>query len=160
VEAQAFGISSTSGGQHAQGGTAFGPLKATVTEGGAGLPGAVVTFTAPDFGPGGFFGGNPTVLTDAAGVATAPTFTANFTPGTYAVRATAAANLFTDITLTNDPAAVGSLSLTGVPPSVQAGVSFSLTVTALKPDGTRDLGYAGTVRFTSNDTAATLPGPF
>src|SRR5207247_616690 len=72
VEAQAFGISSTSGGQHAQGGTAFGPLKATVTEGGAGLPGAVVTFTAPDFGPGGFFGGNPTVLTDAAGVATAP----------------------------------------------------------------------------------------
>src|SRR5581483_3219999 len=72
VEAQAFGITSPSGGPHAAGGTAYAPpLKATVTEGGLPLPGAVVTFTAPDGGPGGSFAGDPTVTADAAGVATA-----------------------------------------------------------------------------------------
>src|SRR5207302_11306030 len=46
---------------------------------------------------------HPLSLHDALPIlATAPTFTANSTTGTYAVRATAAANLFTDIGLTND----------------------------------------------------------
>ena len=49
------------------------------------VSGASVTFTAPTSGPSGAFAGahTTTILTDAAGVATAPTFTANTTAGAF-----------------------------------------------------------------------------
>jgi hypothetical protein len=51
--------------------------------------GVTVTFDGPDSGPSGIFAGSgwreATVGTDANGVATAPTFTANFTTGAYTV---------------------------------------------------------------------------
>jgi len=49
-----------------------------------------VTFTAPSSGPSGTFAGNltsVTVLTNAGGVAVAPTFTANGEAGSYVVTA-------------------------------------------------------------------------
>jgi hypothetical protein len=69
------------------------PLEAEVDEGGNPLAGATVTFTAPSSGAGGTFAAgvtSVTVTTDASGIATAPLFTANGTPGSYAVTATVA----------------------------------------------------------------------
>lgn len=87
-------ISASSGsGQAAEVGTAFAqPLAATVRDGaGAGVPNAEVTFSAPTSGPSGAFAGGASavsVMTDASGVATAPTFTANDQAGSYSVTAT------------------------------------------------------------------------
>jgi protocatechuate 3,4-dioxygenase beta subunit len=67
------------------------PLQATVKDA-AGNPvgGVAVTFTAPSAGASGTFAGGTntaTVITNAQGVATAPTFTANLTMGSYTVTA-------------------------------------------------------------------------
>jgi Invasin, domain 3 len=65
------------------------PLFAKVTDdlSGAPLANMVVTFTAPATGPSGTFAGKRTVTvrTNAAGVATAPTFAANTTAGNFVV---------------------------------------------------------------------------
>ena len=56
------------------------------------LPGAVVTFAAPPFGAGGTFANGSIVAqatSDANGIATAPSFTANATAGGYDVTASA-----------------------------------------------------------------------
>src|SRR5258708_4955118 len=60
-------------------------LKATLTESGIPSSGTTVTFTAPGAGASGLFGASTTasVATDVNGVATAPTFTANATAGSY-----------------------------------------------------------------------------
>lgn len=69
-------------------------LKATVTDTeGHGVSGVPVTFTAPDSGASGTFPDDvttATATTDADGVATAPTFAANGTAGSYMVTASAA----------------------------------------------------------------------
>jgi hypothetical protein len=68
-------------------------LAVTVTDAsGAAVPGVVVTFTAPATDASGTFAdGSPTATstTDSNGVASAPTFTADDTEGTYTVTATA-----------------------------------------------------------------------
>jgi hypothetical protein len=74
--------------------TAFGaPLVATVLASNASpVSGVVVTFTAPATGASGTFASNSnateTDTTDASGVATSSTFTANGTTGVYTVTAT------------------------------------------------------------------------
>lgn len=68
------------------------PLVATVLDShGFPVPGVTVTFTAPPSGASGSFSGSSTTtaVTNASGVATSPTFTANNIPGTYNVVATA-----------------------------------------------------------------------
>jgi hypothetical protein len=69
-------------------------LKAIVRDGAnAPLSGVGVTFTAPPSGASGtFLGGVKSVMvvSDASGIATAPTFTANTTAGSYAVTASVA----------------------------------------------------------------------
>jgi hypothetical protein len=54
------------------------------------IPGTAITFTTPSTGPSASFGGSFTtsVVTNATGIATAPTLTANATIGTYLVTAT------------------------------------------------------------------------
>jgi hypothetical protein len=84
----------TSGtGQSAKAGGAFSaPLVVTVTTGGMPSSGVQVTFTAPSSGASGTFqDGKPaeTDITDARGVATSSTFTANKKAGTYSVTAAA-----------------------------------------------------------------------
>ena len=54
-------------------------------------------------------------------------------------------------------AAATHFSVTGYPGSTVAGVSHSVTVTALDAFDNVATGYAGTVHFTSTDVAATLP---
>jgi hypothetical protein len=51
------------------------------------------------------------------------------------------------------PAAASHFTV-GAPASVQAGSSFSITLTAFDPFGNVATGYRGTVHFTSSDTAA------
>ena len=82
------------------------PLVATVTDSdGTPLGGVVVTFKAPAAGSGAsgtFAGGVVTATTDANGVATSATFTANGTVGTYAVTASVGGvSQAADFTLTN-----------------------------------------------------------
>jgi hypothetical protein len=70
--------------------TAFAePLQATVKDaGGNPVSGVVVTFKPPTSGAGGTFAGNvKTATTNASGVATSVTFTANSTTGSYTVTA-------------------------------------------------------------------------
>ncbi len=56
-------------------------------------------------------------------------------------------------------AAATQLVLSGYPPSVTAGQSFTVTVTAEDGTGTTDTGYAGTVKFSSTDTNAAVSLP-
>jgi streptogramin lyase/Ca2+-binding RTX toxin-like protein len=56
------------------------------------------------------------------------------------------------------PAAAASLRLTPAANPVDAGVAFTLTVTALDPYGNIDPGYTGTVHFSSSDAQAMLLG--
>jgi hypothetical protein len=79
------------------------PLKALVKDAhGSPLSGASVTFTAPVAGASGTFAGSAsvTVISDGNGNATAPTFTANTTVGSYLVTATAG-TVSTTFSLTN-----------------------------------------------------------
>jgi hypothetical protein len=52
------------------------------------------------------------------------------------------------------------LQLLVQPPSVQAGLPFSLTLTARDRFGHTAAGYRGTVSFSSNDSRATVPGNY
>ena len=98
-------------------------LQATVTETGSPVAGIPVTFTPPASGPSGTFaGGNPaTATTNGSGVATAPTFTANGTAGSYDVAATvtgiaAPANFsLTNIAATPTPTPTATPTLTPTP---------------------------------------------
>jgi len=91
------GVSVVSGsGQAAVVGAAFGAhFVAKVTIGGSAASGVAVTFAAPSSGASGTFAnGKATEIdtTDANGLATSTTFTANSIPGEYAVTATATAS--------------------------------------------------------------------
>jgi hypothetical protein len=80
-------------------------IKATDTYGNP-VPGVTgITFSAPAGGPSGTFNGSLTAsaTTDANGVATAPTLTANGTPGTFAVTATLSGAGSSVFQLTNKP---------------------------------------------------------
>jgi hypothetical protein len=81
-----------------------GPLVATVVDGSQNpISGALVTFEVPASGAGGTFaGGVNTAHTNASGVATSNTFTANGSVGTYTVTATVASGAEPgNFTLTN-----------------------------------------------------------
>jgi len=98
-------------GQTAKVNTAF-TTNLQVTVPGA-PPGTIVTFTAPSSGASGTFSGaNPpytaTATTNAQGVATAPTFTANSTAGPYPVTASTASYGSATFSLTNSAAGVAS----------------------------------------------------
>jgi trimeric autotransporter adhesin len=116
--------------------TAFSsPLSATVRDsGGNPVPGVTVTFTAPPTGAGGNFAGPNTAVTNASGVATSPTFSANGTRGVYAVTASVPGVSPSAIfTLTNTPVASGAITLTtnvSTGPSLSVAFPVSLTVPA------------------------------
>jgi hypothetical protein len=122
------------------------------------VQGVSVTFTAPASGPSGTFAGSATVLTDASGEATAPTFTANTTAGGYTVTAstTEGSQPSVSFNLTNlaDVATHFSVS---APSSATAGTALSFMVTALDQFENTATDYTGTVHFTSSDGSAALP---
>jgi hypothetical protein len=58
------------------------------------------------------------------------------------------------------PAAMTQLGVSGVPPFITSGSSYSLTVAAQDAFGNTVPGYLGTVTFTSSDAAAVLPANY
>ncbi len=58
------------------------------------------------------------------------------------------------------PVPPGKLVLTGLPATMKAGETPMVTVEALDGFDVRDTSYTGTVRFTSTDGKATLPGEY
>ena len=122
-----------------------GTVAFTSTDAGATLP-ANYTFTAADAGRRTF----------TAGVAFA-------TAGTQRVTATETAR--PSVTGQSGPVTVQAAAAVRfvVAPSAStatAGSPVSVQVTAQRADGTTDTAYAGTVRFTSTDPAATLPADY
>ena len=150
--------------QSAAAGAAFGtPLAVTVKDGNsAPVPGTPVIFTAIAGGNGqsGTFSngmGTITVNTNANGVATAGTFTANGKLGSYTVTVAASPAPNATFNLTNNPGAATHYLVTG-PANATGGIAFNITVTAQDSFNNTATGYAGTVHFTSSDGLAVLPG--
>jgi Fe-S cluster assembly iron-binding protein IscA len=142
--------------------TAFGTPLSVVVDDVAGNPvaGVSVTFTAPATGASGTFSNSTntfTVTTNASGVASAGSFTANSTVGgPYTVTAAATGLSSVTFSLTNT-AGVATHFLVVAPTSASQGVTLNFTVTALDANNNTVTGYAGTVHFTSSDGGATLP---
>ena len=125
-------------GQSALVGTAFSTaLSAKVTDSFTNpISGASVTFAAPGSGASGAFTGSATVTTNASGIATAPTFTANTTSGAYSVTASVAGvGTPASFSLTNT-AATSSTSVSANPTSSTYGQSVTFTATVTVGSGT------------------------
>jgi len=90
-------------------------------------------------------------------------FTATLkTAGSQSLTATDAVNAALTGTqaVTVSPAAATHFTVTGYPSPTVPGASHAFTLAALDAYGNAATGYAGTVRFTSTDAAATLPGDY
>ena len=102
------------------------------------LSGRVVTFVAPSSGASGTFAGGiqgAHVVSDASGVATAPTFTANGTSGAFSVLA-GVGSLSTSFILTNEAAATQAPTFTSAPPPngfLNGPYSYLLTAAGAPP---------------------------
>ncbi len=111
------------------------PLVATVVDSNQNpVTGASVTFTAPASGASGTFANSTateTDTTDASGMATSSTFTANATAGAYAVTATVAGLTPASFSLTNITGAVISITPTGgTPQSATVNAAFAVPLAA------------------------------
>ncbi len=125
-------ITVTSGsGQTAAINSAFSsPLSATVKDQYLNpVAGVLVTFTPPASGAGGTFSGTNTATTNASGVATSTTFTANSTAGSYTVSAgTSGVGTSAQFSLTNSLGIILPSNLTVVP-----GQSIAFPVSLATP---------------------------
>jgi hypothetical protein len=148
--------------QRARVGTAYATALAVDVRDAAGglVQGVSVTFTAPpQDGPSGTFAGSSTVLTNAAGRASAPAFTANVIAGAYAVTATAGA-VEASFSLTNTPGPVWNYYI--YPGSegareVTQGVPFDIYILPFDEFFNWITDYAGLVEFYTLDPLGTVP---
>jgi hypothetical protein len=128
------------------------------------VQGVTVTFTAPASGPSGTFGASRsiTVVTNASGQATAPTFTANALDGSYTVTVQAGGGTdpAVNLSLTNVPAVGVTHFMVVAPSSSTAGSAFDVTVSALDSSNHVVTNYAGTIHFTSSDGSRVLPSDY
>jgi hypothetical protein len=135
--------------------TAFAaPLVATVMMGGSPVSGAFVVFTAPATGASGTFASNSsnseTDTTNASGVATSSTFTANGTIGADVVTAiVTGVTATTSFNLTNTSGPAASITATsGSLQDAQIGMAFEAPLVATVVDANqnplaRDCLHAG-----------------
>ena len=118
------------------------------------MPGAVVTFTAPGSGASGLFGASltKTATTNASGIATASTFTANTIAGSYTITVTFA-SLTTSFTLNNlNPSAISVNGGSGQSTTITKGFGAVLSAKVTDAGGT---GIAGlVVTFTATGSGA------
>ncbi len=129
--ASASSVTPTAGtAQSATINTAFAiPLQATVKDAfNNPVSGVTVTFMPPGSGPSGAFAGTNTATTNASGVATANTFTANGIAGSYMVTASAAGATSASFSLTNNQASTAT-SVSVSPSSITIGASTTVTAT-------------------------------
>ncbi len=152
---------SSGSGQSAHLNSAFtAPLVATVKDAfGNVVNGAAVTFTAPSSGASGTFAGGSatyTVNTNASGIATSTTFTANGTPGSYAVTAsvpgasTTAAFSLTNLTV--PPASITATS--GTPQNTAVTKPFGQPFVATVKDSSGNPVVGASVTFTAPSSGA------
>ncbi len=162
TSAAAASITITQGAsQNTQVGTAFATALQVVVRDASNnpVPGALVTFTAPSTGASGAFtnGLNSfSVNTNAAGLATATTFTANNSAGSYSVSA-AVSGVATpaQFALTNNPgAAAVVLSSAGTPQSTTVNTGFATNLQATVRDGLGNPISGITVTFTAPSSGA------
>src|SRR5712664_1843013 len=146
--------------------TAFAtPFQATVKDSGNNpVNGATVTFMAPASGASGAFaGGVNTATTNAQGVATATTFTANGTAGgPYSVTASVSgAATPASFSLTNLAGAPASITVTaGTPQSATVGTAFATRLQATVNDSGNNPVSGATVTFAAptSGTSGTFAG--
>jgi len=131
-------------------------LKALVRDaGGLPLSGVNVTFTAPGSGASGTFDAATTVATDAAGIATAPSFTANTVPGAFVVTGAVGAQS-ASFNLTNTEGAPFSIFATqGSGQSAILGGSFATVLQARVVDQFNNPVPGVSVNFTAPGAGAT-----
>jgi hypothetical protein len=161
--AAAIAISSGSG-QTAAVHTAFAsPLVAEVTDSfGNSVSGVSVTFTPPGSGASGTFAGSGSVTTNASGLATSKTFTANTTAGSYNVSVSASGAGSVNFPETNAPGAATQLVFVTQPSSgqkVTAGAATPFTVNIEDTYGNAETGDNSsqvTLALTTNPGASTL----
>lgn len=129
------------------------------------LAGVEVTFTTPASGPSGTFAGGAstaTATTDASGVATAPTLTANDTSGSWTVSAAAVgAAGSASFSLTNNaPYPVSVRAVGGTPQSARTATDFATPLSAFVRDETDNPMGGVIVTFTapSDEPRATFAG--
>src|SRR5882762_9287777 len=140
--------------------TAFAtPFQATVKDSGNNpVNGATVTFMAPASGASGAFaGGVNTATTNAQGVATATTFTANGTAGgPYSVTASVSgAATPASFSLTNLAGAPASITVTaGTPQSATVGTAFATRLQATVNDSGNNPVSGATVTFAAPASGA------
>jgi hypothetical protein len=159
----AASITATSGSlQNATISKAFGaPLVATVVDSNSNpVSGASVTFTAPATGASGTFASNSSLTetdtTNASGVATSSTFTANTTAGSYTVAATVQGIATpADFNLTNVTGALIAISATsGTPQSATVNSAFAAPLVATVVDGNMNPVSGAVVTFGVPTTGA------
>ena len=134
-------------------------LKATVTgAGGVVIPGAVVVFTAPTTGSRATFGGasSVTVVSDAAGIATAPVALAGSVTTSYSVTATVQGTAVSTIfTLTNTPGAAFAITqVSGSGQSTPLGADFAQPLMAVVKDVSGNVIPGVSVTFNAPTTGA------
>jgi PKD domain len=160
VESRTFTLTNLSAGAHATVGSVFNPpLQVQLKEGPTGLGGVPVIFTAPQTGPGGSFAGTGTALTDNSGNAVAPTYTANFTAGSYSIRATVGGALGANLPVANDALTGVSTLVTIDNPQSQttAGNPVQVTITVRTPAGQPIPNFSGSVTISTNDPLGDAP---
>jgi protocatechuate 3,4-dioxygenase beta subunit len=140
-------------------------LQATVTDTyGNPVAGATVTFAAPASGASGSFPGpvnSVSITTNASGLATAPTFTANGVIGTYNVKATVVGVATSASFSLSNTAAPTHLAFGQQPTSTIAGAALSPAVTVRLLDASNNVtGSRAVVTLTiaSGPTGGTLSG--
>ncbi|WP_421693946.1 beta strand repeat-containing protein [Aestuariivirga sp.] len=145
-------------------GTAFGTALQVVVKDAQGntVPNLDVSFTAPATGASGTFANGTrtvTVQTNASGIATASTLTANTVTGTFTATATYLGGTPVNFTLTNTPASGNSLAIdSGSPQTTTITRPFANALAAKVTDSFGN-GVAGvTVQFTvpGSGASATL----
>jgi hypothetical protein len=115
------------------------PLVATVTANGSPVSGALVTFEVPATGPSGTFaGGVNTATTEANGVATSVTFTANGSVGTYTVTATVVSGAQPANFVLTNTAINYAFYLSGLE-ALNAGPNFYALAGSVSVDGNGDV---------------------
>lgn len=149
-------------GQSAAVGADFGALQVGVYDASSNpIAGVEVTFSAPGEGASGKFGGSLTAqaTTDANGVASAPTFTANEVLGSYSVGA-GGAGLSTSFALTNvvgGPAAMNATGGDGQSASINTAFSSALQVTVTDAFGNPISGVDVTFSAPAEGASAIFP---
>ncbi len=132
------------------------------------LSGVAVTFAAPTFTagspasvPSGVFTGSSVALTNASGIATAPTLTANNKAGNFAVSATVTGAPTVSFALSNAAGAPASMAASaGTPATATVNTAFAQALQAVVKDafGNPVAGVSVTFTAPANGASGTFAG--